>query len=434
MVSESSSPLGGEGHNDSVLREMRREAVEIPVLAKGHPPTNGVAWKRAIVKYLQQADAEHLVKADWSVQATALARSRVVDDKMTQLAAKREAEAKAAEGQQEGPEKDNKVKKEADDDGDLVPKMKDLRKGATLTDSLRQWGTCFYMDPLTDEVETARERLLRRIVCEKIMASTDEHHAYLMTGLDRGDLAGFMEAAAVVIDGHDASRILAAMAGLINLKKKNMKASEFVAKAATYRQVIASSDFKVEEIIREAVLQALATDQQYAIEVSLARNNKMPLDVMLNTVMVKSSSVEVGGGGAGNSGLKGLAAAVDIPRRPKPVCFNMRDEGKCQFGDKCKFSHDLKNATKNNAANIRKNTPAFTGCYECGEAHSISECKVHADRKETEAALKAELAEAKALVAKVEHSAVGSMAKINFPEDDEKTARSTAESVWGVGH
>ena len=33
-------------------------------------------------------------------------------------------------------------------------------------------------------------------------------------------------------------------------------------------------------------------------------------------------------------------------KKKQQVCFNMRDNGTCQFGKECRFSHDVKNFKK----------------------------------------------------------------------------------------
>jgi hypothetical protein len=377
--------------------------------------------------FVHQMGAQHLLKPDWSTLASASASLSVLDDKVSQLAAKRAAAAVKKEVKE--------VKEEQIEDDDEVVDMKsnlDVKKKVKAPPiAIQSWEERFYMDPLTEMVEAAEERLLRRICCERIMSSTDQHHGYLMADVERGDLASFMMATARVIDGHDAARVLAAVVGLVTLKKtKGMSAAEFVMKQANYRQVITAYGFQFDSrLVREALLQGMAHDDSYAIETSLARKDEhVPVDVVISTMLVKSRSIEKTGGGP--SGLTGLAAAAGaVKPKQTGVCFNMRDEGKCRFGDRCRFGHDVAGAAKNTKKTSAPRAPG--GCYECGEAHSIADCKIFADRKETEAALKAELAEARALVAAIDQpAAIGSMAKINFPKPD----ASTASSVWGNGY
>ena len=139
----------------------------------------------------------------------------------------------------------------------------------------------------------------------------------------------------------------------------------------------------------------------------------------------KSRSAEAG---TNKKGLAGLVAAKSDRQTLNP-CFNFRDNGECKYGEQCRFSHAGAGASRK-AAKAGGGVPAARasrkGCFECGGPHSIADCKIFEDRKENEATLKAELAEARAMAAAVAPPAA-SMATISFPGPN----ATTVSSIWG---
>ena len=55
----------------------------------------------------------------------------------------------------------------------------------------------------------------------------------------------------------------------------------------------------------------------------------------------------------------------------------------------------------------------FCACFECHGNHSVSVCKTFASRKANEAALKAQLAESQAHVARLESHPIASVARVS---------------------
>lgn len=441
MVSESSSSMkssvvGGDLHQRFQI------AQPIPDLGQGNPPSNGVSWLRSCMIFIRQMGGMHFLNPEWSVEASEEASENVGDDKVKRLMAMRRKERRAVKKEPKhvdaAPKNEHKdqpageLPRVPDGDSDsegagFAPRRRTLGdvRGTALLASAGKCGERFYMDPLTGLVEAAPD-----LICEKIMSTTDANHGYLIAGIGSGDLASFMIAAAKIIEGHEDGRVMTAVRGIATLRKEpKMKMAEFVARAATYRKIVTTSGFGFDSrLIREAFIQSLACDPQYAMEVSFARNDdKVTVDDIVRSVLLKSRSVEASGA---NSGLTGLMTEIPRPSpRPSPkpklaACYNMRDFGECRFGDRCKYTHQ--DTGDLGAAKKPRQRESDGGCYECGKAHSISKCKEFADRKATQAALKLELAEAKALMATVD-APVGSVATIKFPKPD----AATALAVWG---
>ena len=409
-----------EENSGNALRRLQT-ASAIPELEKGNPPANGVLWKDTLYTFLYQMACIHLLQLDWSLLATPGEAMEAVDDPRTKLPEKRRREAVAKSVKEEnGTKKASSSSSSEDETKASGPELVE-------TPLLAPWSEAFFIDPLTDVVENIDARLLRSVCFDRVMASIRANHAYLLTGVDRGDLARLVMAVTRVIDGHDAARVYAAVCNLVQIKKVGMSAAEFVAKISGWRLVVSESGFEFDErLIREAVLQSLDSDLLYAIEVALARKqDNMSLDQIIASVLEKSRSVE---DSASTKTLSGLAVKAD-KQNPQNPCFNMRDYGKCRYGDECRFSHVGTGAPKK-AAKTGGDVPATRtqrkGCFECGGPHSISECKIFEDRKENEATLKAELAEARAMVAAVAPPSA-SMATISLPGPN----AATMSSLWG---
>ena len=62
--------------------------------------------------------------------------------------------------------------------------------------------------------------------------------------------------------------------------------------------------------------------------------------------------------------LTALAAAVRARPKGGGLCFNFQKDGKCPYGEKCRFVH--KKATG--------------GCAECGGQHDVAKCEARAKR------------------------------------------------------
>jgi hypothetical protein len=431
MVNESSTMQGSRMVGGD-LHSRFRTSIALPTLAQGNPPSNGLSWLKHVTTLARQLGGTHLLHTAWSVEASAEASEQIGDDKVQQLLAKqRQARSgMKTEPKSETPEPDDEDSKyEGEKVGNVPLRLEDM--SMLILSSAARCVEKFYMNPLTEKVETAPERLLRNLLCEKVISSTDEHHGYLIAGIDSGNLAGFMLAAVKIIQGHEDGRVLAAMRGIANLRKEpKIKMADFVAKAATYRQILVTSGFQFDtRLIREAFIQSLACDPQYAMEVSFARNDDLvTVDDIVRSALLKSRTVEAS---RANSGLTGLATALprSNPRLSLPkhksaqACYNMRDFGECRFGDNCKYTHTSDDP---GAAKKPRDRNPEGGCYECGKGHSISHCKEFADRKALQAAMKVELAEAKALMTQVD-APVGSVATIKFPGPD----AAIASAVWG---
>ena len=392
-------------------------ASEIPVLDKGNPPTNGVLWKDSLYTFLYQMASIHLLQPDWSQQATTDEALEVDDDPLRMLAAKKAKDA-AQLVKAEGNAKSSSSSSAEDE-----TKVPDLGADTASPVVLHGWTECFFICPITEKVENVDARLLRRICFDRVLASIRANHAYLLAGVNRGDLARLVEAVTQIVDGQDAARVYAVVSALVKIKKVGMSAADFVAKVSGWRLVLAESSFAFDErLVREAVLQSLASDQLYAIEVAFARKQlTMSTDQILSSVLDKSRSVEAG---AGKKGLAGFVAAKSDRHTPNP-CFNFRDNGECKYGEQCRFSHAEAGASRK-AAKAGGARASRKGCFECGGPHSIADCKIFEDRKENEATLKAELAEARAMAAAVAPPAA-SMAALSLPGPN----ATTLSSIWG---
>jgi hypothetical protein len=247
----------------------------------------------------------------------------------------------------------------------------------------------------------------------------------------RGDLCALSNAVLKIVEGQDDSRALSAVTAMVTLrKKKDMPMADFVAFFASQRHVLVSSGIPFDlRLQRESLLVSLTTDGRYEVEVSLARRDvTMSVDAIIDSVLVKSRAVELLAT-KNVGGLFGMAADATSPKS-KALCFSMRDKGSCRFGDKCRFSHGgaaTKPRTEQPGAG--KAARGSRKCFECDGDHSISECKIFADRKTLELTLKAELAEAKAMVTSVEGTAaaVGGLA-LSFPAPP---SGAMASMVWG---
>ena len=241
-------------------------ASEIPVLDKGNPPANGVHWKDSLFTFLYQMASIHLLQKDWSLQATTDEALKVDDDPLRMLAAKKAKDAAQlvkAEGD---------VKSSSSSSAEDETKVPDLGVDTASPAVLHGWTEAFFIDPITEEVENVDARLLRRICFDRVLASIRANHAYLLAGVNRGDLARLVEAVTQIVDGQDAARVYAVVSALVKIKKVGMSAADFVAKVSGWRLVLAESSFAFDErLVREAVLQSLASDLLYAIEVAFAR-------------------------------------------------------------------------------------------------------------------------------------------------------------------
>ena len=81
--------------------------------------------------------------------------------------------------------------------------------------------------------------MLRRLTFDRVKSSVMTHHGYLLAGVEHGNVYKLMAAAASVIDGHDSSRVLAAIAQV-----RTMTMAEFVYRVSCFREVIATSAFQ----------------------------------------------------------------------------------------------------------------------------------------------------------------------------------------------
>ena len=423
--------------NDAFQRQ--RSVTSIPVLEKGNPPANAGFWKKSAFNHLYQMAASHYLKAAFNQVASANKVEAVSDDPETQLAAKLRADRKAKMVKMEKVKMENvEAKDEAagvgestnDVDGELDQEISDLMMGSSSVGAGQGAETqTFFIDPLTDEVERRGKRLTRRMVWDALTNSTMQHHPYLMSGVVSGDIASFVKVVLRVVEGQDDSRVMAAVTAMVNLKKrKDMAMAEFVAKFSSYRHVISSSNVVFDvRLQREALLVCLGFDERYAIEVSLARrDDTMTTDQVIDSVLIKSRSVEVVG--VRNAGLTGMSVDAGSTKSKSP-CFNMRDNGVCKFGANCRYSHATSGQarTAKKASDSRARVPK-TGCFECGEAHSITDCEIFSNRKANEAELKAELAAAKAMAVTVgcaQGTAPMSTISLHGPVAD------MASAVWG---
>ena len=296
-------------------------------------------------------------------------------------------------------------------------------------------GLVFYLDPLADAVEAKDARLLRSMCWDRLVASIAANHAHLRAGVQHGDVARLMEKVGVVIDGQDAARVLAALRSLLTCSKtKSVPMGQFTQLVASCRQVLAASPMIsiVDKLVREAVLVALDGDDAYSIEASMARMDPgTTTDTLLDIVLTRSS-LRVVERAKGSQTAFGMAAGVGSGPAKEPggkgQCYIFRDQGKCRFGDKCRFSHGV--VTEEGKRHRGKPTGK---CYECGGDHSITDCKLFMERKEADKSLKTKLATAEALVASLQPAAapggavVGTMARLNCPPPNPVFAA----AVWG---
>ena len=74
-------------------------------------------------------------------------------------------------------------------------------------------------------------------------------------------------------------------------------------------------------------------------------------------------------------------AAQNGGNEAKGECFLYKAEGKCRFGDRCRFSHEKKGHAAHDASRSKspgrgETNPASRPCYNCGKTgHMVAECK-----------------------------------------------------------
>ena len=136
-------------------------------------------------------------------------------------------------------------------------------------------------------------------------------------------------------------------------------------------------------------LRALNPGQAESIHVTVPRAQpvKSPLDDRLDrleTIMVTMASQRGGQrGGKGGRG-KGGNGGMDQPK-PRAACYNWRDNGACDRGDQCHFSH---------GASVAKPNGGGRGRHDClvhgeGATHPTSECHAVINNPRLKAVLQA---------------------------------------------
>ena len=274
-------------------------------------------------------------------------------------------------------------------------------------------GAVYFLDPVTDRVETPEQRSVRMYLYDLLCQSLP-NHSHLEKVCQMGDFAKLFSLARVVAVKDDVPAMMQAFVAMANLRKDHSVPWSRLAAQVTEISAVISSNKQQgmmvgDQLLPEFLLRAMEGDARWATELALMRKREKtpPLDVIMTEFTKASNTVEAStrkaaltglpavaspGATAGPTGptaefearveaqLTALAAAVRGQARGGGICFNFQKEGKCKYGNKCKFVHK----------------PLTGGCAECGGQHDVAKCEARAKRLADLGTLEARIAQLEA--------------------------------------
>ena len=348
------------GRMDMAALVSKLPAVVVLDKSKG-VPTNGIAWRDSVARTMSMLDCTHLSYAEFNVQAV----GSLGAGKLALLRKKISEVSSSSSG----------VKLEPGVFAPLAASSLDMSVEAT---AVHFKEAPMFNDPLSGDFEDKSERYKRLVMFDRLKQSCVGYPLLLSQSVT-GDIAAALKLIMSLIFGTSEQSVIKAMVALGSLAKPPSHSWEsFTAEVLGISQALdGAQDSRLHlgsRILPLFVLRALDADPRLSVEVALLRRigPDVTTERIINDIGVKMMQL-----GPVSAPIVGAVGAV--AKRP---CFKFRDQGACQFGDKCRFSHDRKAGKPKTASSSTRGA-----CYECGSTqHGIQSCPDFKRRKDAEKA------------------------------------------------
>ena len=339
------------------------------VLEEGRFPVNIHLWHSKVKSVLQVLEADYLLMMDWSV----VSANRPKESRVAKLLAKKALDSAAAQAAKPADEAKAGVTVKVEP-GYVAEHTVGAGAGSASE-------AVYYRDPMKDgDVPEPAVDRKRRVLASTWLADSLVHHPDLVSAVRQHDVAALVMMVMTTCASKDGVRVLTNIFEMTSLKKLPGEPWSVLCSTVTRLHSemgqVKDERFKVGSGILPAfLLRALDNDEDYKVEVALLRRQEdVTVEDIVRAASIKSVVAEAGGVQPGGR-LTGLGAApFNRSTTATGVCYGWRDNGKCRFGEKCKFSHQSGGAPK----------PApktSGGCLECGSlSHGFQDCGRRAER------------------------------------------------------
>jgi len=251
----------------------------------------------------------------------------------------------------------------------------------------------YYLNPVTDECEDTKRRT-SRIVAWTWLVTCLVNHKHLLESVTQYAISRLLSLLKLSFCTGGAQVALKSVRDMCSMELGSQGWSGLCPKIATIAAAqarVTDVNYKLPPALLPAfILSALDEDGRYAIVVSDLR--KEEANGKLLTVEGVVAAVSKTAVHAGTDGIRASAAAVRPNRKhgnhdgrvPDGLelgqCFNWFEDGKCRFGERCRFSHDA-DAPRAREDPRKRPRQRGQGCLECGDkSHGFSACPVRAQR------------------------------------------------------